>query len=82
MLAEMGHELQLKPEVRPHAPAMTTRGLVKMPRLLIKVMVPKSKATMLLTMVAKTLLLLMLMYKAVRCDWVVIFGIVIRIWLT
>jgi hypothetical protein len=80
MLAEMGHELQLKPEVRPHAPAMTTRGLVKMPRLLIKVMVPKSMATMLLTMVAKTLLLLM--YKAVRCDWVVIFGIVIRIWLT
>jgi hypothetical protein len=37
---------------------------------------------MLLTMVARTLLLLMLMYKAVRCDWVVIFGIVIRIWLT
>jgi hypothetical protein len=55
---------------------------MKMPRPMIKVMVPKAKATMLLTMVAKTLLLLILMYEAMRCDWVVIFEIVIKIWLT
>jgi hypothetical protein len=82
VLAEMGHELQLKLEVRPHTPATTTRGLVKMTRPMIEVMLSKVKVAMLLTMVARTLLLLMLMYKAVWCDWVVIFGIVIRIWLT
>jgi hypothetical protein len=82
MLAEMGHELRLKLEVCPQALVTTTQGLVKMPRLMIEVMVLKAKATMLLTMVVKTLLLLILMYEAVRCDWVVIFGIVIRIWLS
>jgi hypothetical protein len=82
VFVEMGCELWLRPEVHPPAPATTIRCSVKMPRPMIKVMVLRAKATMLLTMVAKTLLLLMLMCEAVRCDWVVIFGIVIRISLT
>jgi hypothetical protein len=63
---------------------MTTQCCVKMPRPMIEVMVPRAKAMMLVTMVVKTLLLLMLMLmcEAMRCDWVVIFGVVIRIWLT
>jgi hypothetical protein len=81
VLAEVSRELRPKSEVHPRAPA-TTQGLMKVPRLMIEVTTSRAKETMVFAMMAKTLLLLMLMHEAVRCDRVVIFRIVIRIWVT
>jgi hypothetical protein len=82
VLAEVGHELRPKPEVRPCAPATTTQGLVKVLRPMIEVTAPKVEVVMVLAMMAKMLLVLMLMHEVVRCDHVVVFSIVIRIWVS
>jgi hypothetical protein len=70
----------LTPEVRSHAPATTARCLMKMLAPLkmestIWVMVAVAKVMVPLVMVMKTFLILMLVNEAVRCDWVVIFGL-------
>jgi hypothetical protein len=71
VLAGVNHELLLMSKAHPRAPARTAQPLMKM--LVLLVTEPMIKAMVPLAMVAK--IFLILVNKAVRYDWVVIFGL-------